>query len=323
MAIREWKNTTMITEFILLGFETSSEFQIVLFMVFLAIYIMTMAGNILIILLVAGDQRLHTPMYFFLGNLSCLEICYSSTVLLRMLVSLNTGERSISVNVCIGQFYFIASLVCTECYLLSIMSYDRYLAICKPLHYAVLMHGGLCVQLASLSWLSGFLAITIVMILMLQISFCGSNEINTFFCDFTPLVKLSCSDTQVLKIMAFICSFTFSLIPFVLTLTSYVCIITTILRIQSSTGRQKAFSTCSAHLIVVTLYYGALIVVYMIPDSPSLKDMNKIFSLFYTVLTPLINPLIYSLRNKEVKEALRRDLTKLLSFTGIQKILNY
>ncbi|XP_054849744.1 olfactory receptor 5B21-like [Eublepharis macularius] len=319
MAITEWKNKTIITEFILLGFETSPQFQILLFLVFLSTYIITMAGNILLVVLVVADRHLHRPMYYFLGNLSCLEIFYSSTILLRMLASLITGDKRLSVSGCIVQFYFIASLVCTECYLLSVMSYDRYIAICKPLHYAVLMQDGLCCQLASLSWVSGFLAIAIIIALMLQITFCGPNEIDSFFCDFEPLLSLSCSDIALLKIVALICSFTFSMIPFVLTLISYTYIVITVLKIPSTSGRQKAFSTCSSHLIVVILYYGTLIIVYMIPTSPSLKDMNKIFSLFYTVLTPLINPLIYSFRNKEVKESLQRLLRKYLSIVGKQR----
>ncbi|XP_077169607.1 olfactory receptor 10A4-like [Paroedura picta] len=317
MAVTEWKNQTIITEFILLGFETSPQFQLLLFLVFLATYISTMAGNILLVVLVVADRHLHKPMYYFLGNLSCLEIFYSSTILLRMLASLITGEKRLSVNGCIAQFYFFASLVSTECCLLSVMSYDRYIAICKPLNYAVLMQDGFCCQLASLSWLSGFLAIAIIITLIMQITFCGPNEIDSYFCDFEPLLNLSCSDIILLKIVAYICSLTFSLVPFLLTLISYVYIITTVLKIPSTTGKQKAFSTCSSHLIVVTLYYGTLIVVYMIPDTPSLKDTNKIFSLFYTVLTPLINPLIYSFRNKEVKESIQRLFRKSFSLVGI------
>ncbi|XP_060111166.1 olfactory receptor 11L1-like [Heteronotia binoei] len=317
MAITEWKNQTIITEFILLGFETSPQFQLLLFLVFLSTYIITMAGNILLVVLVVADRHLHKPMYYFLGNLSCLEIFYSSTILLRMLASLITGEKRLSVDGCIAQFYFIASLVSTECCLLSVMSYDRYLAICKPLNYTVLMQDGFCFHLASLSWLSGFLAIAIVIVLIMQITFCGPNEINSYFCDFGPMLKLSCSDIILLKIVAFICSFTFSLIPFLLTLISYVYIVTTVLKIPSTAGKQKAFSTCSSHLIVVTLYYGTLIVVYMIPDTPSLNETNKIFSLFYTVLTPLINPLIYSFRNKEVKESMHRLSRKCFSLVSI------
>ncbi|XP_067388292.1 olfactory receptor 5AP2-like [Emydura macquarii macquarii] len=278
-----------------------------------------MAGNILIAALVVVDQHLHTPMYFFLGNLSCLEACYTSTILPRMLASLLTGDRTISVSGCIVQYYFFGCFTASECYLLSMMSYDRYLAICKPLHYAALMSGRVCLQLAALSWTSGFLATTIVTCLMSQLHFCGPSEIDHFLCDFTPLIKLSCSDTSLITLVTFIFSSIFTLPPFLLTLASYVCIISTILRIPSTSGRRKAFSTCSSHLIVVTIYYGTLIIVYMLPDIETLRDLNKVFSVFYTVLTPLANPLIYSLRNREVKETLKRIIHKCLMLSDNQK----
>ncbi|XP_067388377.1 olfactory receptor 2AP1-like [Emydura macquarii macquarii] len=306
----EGGNETSITEFILLGFGTIPELQILLFLLVLVIYIVTVAGNILIILLVVTDQHLHTPMYFFLGNLSCLETCYTSTILPRMLASLLTGDRTISVSGCITQFYFFGFLVSVECSLLSMMSYDRYLAICKPLHYTALMSGRVCLQLAALSWTSGFLATAIVIYLMSQLHFCGPNEIDHFLCDFTPLIKLSCSDTSLITLVTFIFSSIDTLPPFLLMLASYVCIISTILRIPSTSGRKKAFSTCSSHLIVVTIYYGTLMVVYLLPDIETLRDLNKMFSVFYTVLTPMVNPLIYSLRNKDIKLALRKVIRK-------------
>uniref|UniRef100_A0A8C3FN52 Olfactory receptor n=1 Tax=Chrysemys picta bellii TaxID=8478 RepID=A0A8C3FN52_CHRPI len=308
-----------VTEFSLLGFGNLPELQTLLFLVFLVIYIATMAGNILIAALVVADQHLHTPMYFFLGNLSCLETCYSSTVLPRMLASLLSGDRTISVSSCIIQFYFFGSLVGTECFLLSMMSYDRYLAICKPLHYVVIMNDRFCLQLTVGSWMSGFLAMIIIIILMSQLTFCGPTEINSFFCDFIPVIKLSCSDLHMVLVI-FLLSFIMILLPFLLTLTSYVCIISTILRIPSTTGRQKAFSTCSSHLIMVTIFYGTLIIVYMLPDTAELRDLNKVLSVFYTVLTPLANPLIYSLRNKEVKESLRKALSKTTTFITNHKL---
>nr|XP_023966609.1 olfactory receptor 10C1-like [Chrysemys picta bellii] len=311
----EEDNRTVITEFILLGFGDLPELQTLLFLLFLVIYTATMAGNILIVVLIVTDQHLHTPMYFFLGNLSCLETCYTSTILPRLLTSLLTGDRTISVSGCFAQFYCFGSLACTECYLLAGMSYDRYLAICKPLHYAAFMDGRLCLQLAAGVWISGFLVCVIVMSFMSQLIFCGPNEIDHFFCDFTPLIQLSCSDTSLITQVSFILVSLDSLCPFLLTLTSYVCIISTILRIPSSTGRQKAFSTCSSHLIVVALFYGTLIIVYMLPKSGTLRALNKVFSLFYTVLTPLVNPLIYSLRNREVKEALRNAVRRSVTLT--------
>ncbi|XP_053903973.1 olfactory receptor 10A7-like [Malaclemys terrapin pileata] len=319
MADTEQGNQTSLTEFILLGFGTVPKLQILLFLLFLVIYIVTMAGNILIVVLVAADLHLHTPMYFFLGNLSCLETCYTSTILPRMLASFLTGDRTISIGSCITQFYFVGFLAATECYLLAAMSYDRYLAICKPLHYATLMNGSFCLQLAAGSWINGFLAIIIVVSLMLQLTFCGANEIDHFFCESTQIINLYCNDIYQVKLVITIAAALFTLPPFALTGTSYIYIISTILRIPSTTGRQKAFSTCSSHLIVVTIFYGTLIIVYLLPKTNTLRDLNKVFSVFYTILTPMANPFIYSLRNKEVKEALRKIVSKCVDFIRIQK----
>ncbi|XP_044840750.1 olfactory receptor 11A1-like [Mauremys mutica] len=303
-------NQTSITEFILLGFGNLPELQIVFFLLFLVIYVVTMAVNILIAALAVTDHRLHTPMYFFLVNLSCLEICYTSTILPRMLASFITEDRTISVTGCMVQFFWFGFLATAECYMLAVMSYDRYLAICKPLHYTTHMDGRLCMQLAAGSWLSSFISLSILVSCMSQLAFCGPNEIDHFFCDLTPVVNLSCSDTNLVIMTTLILSSINVVLPFLLTLASYVFIISTILRIPSTTGKQKAFSTCSSHLIVVTIFYGTLITVYMLPNSSELTAPNKVFSFFYTILTPLINPLIYSLRNKEVKEAMRRALPK-------------
>uniref|UniRef100_A0A8C3XT16 Olfactory receptor n=1 Tax=Chelydra serpentina TaxID=8475 RepID=A0A8C3XT16_CHESE len=303
----EQGNQTSITEFILLGFGTLPELQILLFLLFLVIYIATMAGNILIVVLIV---HLHTPMYFFLGNLSCLETFYTSTILPRMLASLLTEDRTISFSGCLTQYYFFGSLGGTECILLSVMSYDRYLAIAKPLQYAARMSDKSCFQLAGGSWLGGFLGNSITVLSISQLTFCGSNDIDHFFCDLIPLVKLSCNDPQLMEILAFTLSLIFLIVPFLLNLMSYISIIATILRIPSSTGRRKAFSTCSSHLIVVTIFYGTLLTVYMFPTTNTLSDFKKVLSVFYTVLTPLVNPIIYSLRNKDVKEALRKAYRK-------------
>lgn len=306
-------NQTTITNFILVGFGDHAELRVLLFLAFLAIYLITMVGNLLIIVLVVADLHLRTPMYFFLGNLSCLEICYTSTILPRVLFSLLTRDRSISVNSCIVQYFFFGSLASTECYLLAVMSYDRYLAICKPLRYTSLMNGRLCLWLIVGSWVSGLLSNTIITSLVFQLSFCGQNEIEHFFCDLGPLLKLSCSNTYLVELTTLILASMDTMPPFLLTLISYVCIVISILRIKSIAMRQKAFSTCSSHLIVVTLFYGSLISVYMIPQTNTMKDLHKTFSLFYTVLTPMFNPLIYSLRNREVKAALYRAASKALS----------
>ncbi|XP_030398637.1 olfactory receptor 6N1-like [Gopherus evgoodei] len=315
MTDRDWGNQTAIKEFIILGFRNLPDLQIPLFLMFQVTYMATVAGNTLIVVLIVADQHLQTPMYFFLGNLSCLETCYTSTILPRLLASLLTGDKTISVSACITQLYFFGSLACTECYLLAGMSYDRYLAICKPLRYSTLMNNRFCLQLAAGSWLNGFLATAIFVLFLSQLIFCGPNEIDHFYCDSIPLMELSCSDTHQVIFLAFILVSVFTLPPFLLTLTSYVCIIATILRIPFTTGKQKAFSTCSSHLIVVTIFYASIMTVYLLPKRDILRDLNKVVSLCYTVLTPLVNPLIYSLRNREVKETLCKAVSKYVAFT--------
>ncbi|KAM7150507.1 olfactory receptor 10K1-like [Macrochelys suwanniensis] len=317
----ERRNETLIVEFILLGFGNAPELLPLLFLLFLVIYIVTMVGNILIIMLVVFDQHLHTPMYFFLGNLACLEICYTSTILPRLLASLLTGDGTISVKCCLVQTYFFAIIASTENLLLAAMSYDRYLAICNPLRYVALMNGRVCFQLVAGSWAYSFLVIGTLNYFLFPLTFCGSKEIDHFFCDFSPMIKLSCGDTQTLQLATFTVSTIGTLVPLLLTLTSYIYIITAILRIPSTTGRQKAFSTCSSHLIVVTILYMSVITVYVFPTSNTPKVLNKIFSLFYTVLTPMINPVIYSLRNKEVKLSLRKTILKRVAFRNRHRSL--
>ncbi|XP_025051640.1 olfactory receptor 6B1-like [Alligator sinensis] len=322
MADAEVGNHTSITEFILLGFEIVPELQIPLFLLFLMLYIATVAGNLLIIALLIAVGHLHTPMYFFLGNLSCLETCYTSTLLPRMLASFLTGNRTISFSGCFIQLFFFGILIVTECCLLSVMSYDRYLAICKPLHYAALMTDRFSFKLATGSWVIGFIVVSTVYLFLLRLTFCGPNQLDHFFCDFLEVIKLSCSDTYEIELLDYSLTCIFVLPPFLLTLISYVCIITTIVRIPSSTGRQKAFSTCSSHITVVTMFYGTLATVYMLPRTNNLRALNKILSLSYTVLTPLVNPLIYSLRNKEVKAAVRKVVCGSVNWQGKQPFLH-
>ncbi|XP_061448018.1 olfactory receptor 2AP1-like [Rhineura floridana] len=302
----EWQNRTGITEFLLLGFGNVENLNMLLFLLFLVIYIVTLSGNFLIVALVMAEQHLHIPMYFFLSNLSFLEICYTSTVFPRMLASFLTGDKTISLWGCILQMHFFSTLAATECYLLAVMSYDRYLAICRPLHYVTLMNNRTCILLVSVSWLIGLLLITTLTSLLTQLTFCNRYQIDHFFCDFTPLVRLSCSETWVIETAAFITSSIGILPTFLVTLTSYIFIISTILKIPSMTGRQKAFSTCSSHLTVVSIFYGSLIFVYVLPTTGKFKYLNKIFSFLYTILTPMANPFIYSLRNKDVKEILKK-----------------
>ncbi|XP_065421533.1 olfactory receptor 10C1-like isoform X2 [Chrysemys picta bellii] len=317
----EGRNQTPIMEFLLLGFGNVPELQPLLSFVFLVIYIVTVAGNILIVALVATDQHLHIPMYYLLGNLSCVEICHTSIILPRLLATLLTGDKTISVKGCIVQLYFFGILSTTEPLLLTAMSYDRYLAICNPLCYAALMNGRVCFKLVAACWISSILACTIVNVFMFQLMFCDSKEIDHFFCDFSPMIKLSCGDTQNLQLVTFTIAAIGTLVPFLLTLTSYICIIATILRIPSTLGRQKAFSTCSSHLIVLTVFYGTVITIYVFPKAKTPKVLHKIFSLFYTVLTPMINPVIYSLRNKEVNESLRKAILKLAVFRNRHRSL--
>ncbi|NXH79510.1 O1019 protein, partial [Hydrobates tethys] len=235
------------------------------FCFFLLIYFVTIIENILTVLLVVMDQHLHTPMYFFLGNLSCLETCHTSSILPRMLVNFLTRENRISFNSCLLQFYFFAPLACAECYLLSAMSYDRYLAICKPLHYTTLMNVRSCILLAAGSWLCGFLASICTTLYASWLTFCGSNEIDHFFCDYTPLLVLSCSETHKTELVMSVLASACTMPPFLLTLATYISIITAIPKIPSSIGRQQSFSTCSSHLTVVTVFYGTLIAVYTLP----------------------------------------------------------
>ncbi|XP_042329596.1 olfactory receptor 10A7-like [Sceloporus undulatus] len=295
-----------ITEFILLGLSDEPHMQVVLFSTFLAIYIIILAGNLLIILLTLADPALHTPMYFFLRNLSFLEICYTSVNVPKMLESLFSGKKSISFIGCALQTYFDFFLGGSECFLLASMAYDRYVAICKPLHYPVLMSQKVYTFLAVVSWLSGFLMSFSHTSMVFTLPFCASNVINHFFCDIPPLLKLACGDTTRTEIAVFTVAMIFVTFPFVLILMSYIGIINTILKISSSEGRKKTFSTCSSHLIVVTLFFGSACIIYLKPNSSYSPNTDKYLSLFYTVVGPILNPAIYSLRNKEVKCAFMR-----------------
>ncbi|XP_004699584.3 olfactory receptor 11A1-like [Echinops telfairi] len=303
------ENQTAIVEFVLQGFSSIWQLNICLFIMFLVFYTLTVSGNILIILLVLFNHHLHTPMYFFLVNLAFLEIWYTTNIVPRMLLLIIAGQKTISVAGCLTQFYFFGSLAATECLLLAVMSYDRYVAICQPLHYPSLMTGPLCIKLAASSWLCCFLLTAITMVLLSRLSFCGPNEIDHFFCDFTPLVHLSCMDTSLTETIAFATSSAVTLVPFFLITASYSCILIAILRIPSGTGRRKAFSTCSSHLTVVTVFYGTLIATYLVPSANSSQLVRKGFSLLYTILTPMFNPIIYGLRNREIHEALKRCLS--------------
>ncbi|XP_032656169.1 olfactory receptor 6F1-like [Chelonoidis abingdonii] len=282
----EGENQMTITEFILLGFGDLHELKIPVFMVFLAIYIITLTGNILIIVMVSYNHNLHNPMYFFLGNLSVLEVCYTTSIAPKMLKTLLVMQGDISFSSCLLQFYIFGSLVVAKCFLLAAKSCNHYLAICKPLHYAPTMSFLLCFQLAVGSWIIGFLSLVVTMPMVSRLPFCASTEIDHFFCDLTSIIKLSCGDTYMVRIPAFIIASLVSFLPFLLTLLSYYKIISTILKIPSTSGKQKAASTCFSHLIVVSVFCGTLMVVYAAPIANQWPNLNKTFSVLYTVVTP-------------------------------------
>ncbi|KAM6168284.1 olfactory receptor 11A1-like [Erethizon dorsatum] len=305
---------TMIVEFVLKGFSSILHLNISLFMMFLVFYILIISGNILIVLLVVINHTLHTPMYFFLLNLSFLEIWYTSNIVPKMLLIIIAEQKTISVAGCLAQFYFFGSLAATECLLLAVMSYDRYLAICQPLHYPILMTGSFCIRLAAGSWLCCSLLTSTNTVLLCPLTFCGPNEIDHFFCDFTPLVHLSCMDTSLTETTAFVTSSAVTLLPFLLIMVSYSSQITAIFSIPSVTGQKKAFSMCSSHLTVVMVFYGTLIATYFMPSANSSQLLHKGCSLLYSTLTPMFNPIIYSLRNRDIHEALKKCLNKKSGF---------
>uniref|UniRef100_A0A8C3WDL2 Olfactory receptor n=1 Tax=Catagonus wagneri TaxID=51154 RepID=A0A8C3WDL2_9CETA len=306
-------NLTIMMEFVLLGFGDIPQFHWFLFGVFLVIYLIILLGNAIIILITKADATLHTPMYFFLSIFSFLEICYVSVTLPRMLMDFWTQKGSISFLTCATQLFFFFMLGGTECFLLAVMAYDRYVAICNPLHYPLVMNPEVCVQLVVASWISGIPIEIGLTCQIFSLPFCGSNQINHFFCDTPPLLKISCGDIFVNELVVYICALLFATLPFMLILGSYIRIISTIVKLPSETGRAKAFSTCSSHIIVVLLFYGSVTVTYLKPKSNQYEGIDKLLSLVYTVLTPVLNPMIYSLRNKDVRQAMRKFLPKLLT----------
>ncbi|XP_034991218.2 olfactory receptor 6F1-like [Zootoca vivipara] len=305
---KEEQNKSRVMEFILLGFPGSSHFQLTIFIIFLNMYILTILGNFSIILLIVTNRRLHTPMYFFLCNLSFLEIWYTTASIPKILAVFLGRSRSISFTGCILQMYFVFSFGCTEHFLIAIMAYDRYVAICFPLHYSTIMDIHLSSKLAGGCWLGGFLAMCIPTYLLTTLSFCGPNVINNFYCNIDSWIVLSCTDTHFLEITAFFIAIFVIVGSCVTTLLSYVYIILTILRIPSKKGRQKAFSTCSSHLAVVIIWYGSTIFLFVKPSKQTSLERTKVVSIFNLIVVPLLNPFIYTLRNKEVREVIRKVL---------------
>ncbi|XP_064360463.1 olfactory receptor 6X1-like [Dromaius novaehollandiae] len=304
------ENQTSVTEFILLGFPSIQKVHVLLFVGVLVIYLLTVTGNIIIIAIVLTDCTLHRPMYFFLGNLSSLGILYVSATVPRLLANLLDAKKSISIAGCKAQAFSHFFLGATEFFLLTAMSFDRYLAICSPLHYTTIMSGRLCAQLSFASWAGGFLTVFVQSFLVFQLTFCGPNVINHFYCDVEPLLQLACTDTRYIKRIIFTVTAVVLFSTSILITVSYSFIIFTILRIPSASGRQKAFSTCIAHLSVLLLLYGAVIFIYARPSGHASLGMNKAVSLLNTLVTPLLNPFIYTLRNKEVKTALKKALIR-------------
>ncbi|XP_033024511.1 olfactory receptor 10AG1-like [Lacerta agilis] len=307
------ENQTNLNEFILEGFSYLAELQILLFFVFLLTYIITLLGNMFIILLIKLNPSLQTPMYFFLVNLSFLEMCYTTSVVPQMLIHLLTEHKSISLARCAAQMYAFTILGLTECCLLAAMAYDRYVAICHPLHYAVIMNRRVCTQMAAAAWIICFFVQVAQTAWIFSLPFCGSKHIQHFFCDILPVMKMACTDTYKNQIVVMAVSIIFIMSPFLLIILSYICIISTILKLPSAKGRRKAFSTCSSHLMVVTLFFGTTLFTYLIPKSSYTPRSDQMISLMYTVVSPFLNPIIYTLRNKEVKGTFKKTVSRLFS----------
>ncbi|XP_031229340.1 olfactory receptor 10AG1-like [Mastomys coucha] len=306
--VREEDNASTVTQFLLLGFSHLPNLQSFLFGVFSIMYLIILIANSFIIVITRLDPALQKPMYFFLVNFSFLEICYVSVILPRILYSIWTQDRKISLLACATQMCFFLMLAATESILLAVMSYDRYVAICNPLHYPLVMNPRKCRQLAAGSWLGGMPFQLGQTCQIFSLHFCNSNQIDHFFCDIPPVLKLACGDTSVNEMYVYIVAILLAAIPFILILTSYSKIIATILRLPTAEGRAKAFSTCSSHLVVVVLFFASASITYLMPKSTHSAVSDKFLSLFYTIVTPMFNPMIYSLRNKEVIAALRRFL---------------
>ncbi|XP_077320403.1 olfactory receptor 5V1-like [Lithobates pipiens] len=302
-------NQTSSEGFILLGLSNVLYLQVIYFLMFLQMYIMTLSGNLLLIIVVRVNRKLQTPMYFFLSNLSIIDIFFTSSFVPKILINTLAIDKSISFLGCALQMYFGIALAATECVIIGIMAYDRFAAICRPLHYKVIMNKTFCISLATGSWCICFLNSAIHVVLTFQLPYCKSHQIKHFFCEIPPLLQLSCEDTLPNEIAIYISAVILGMASFWLTLISYVQIISTILKIRSSQGRHKAFSTCGSHLTVVGLYYGPMLFMYMRPRSTYSPEMHKTLSILYTVVTPMLNPLVYSVRNKDVKNAVTRKRT--------------
>ncbi|XP_012610465.3 olfactory receptor 9S13-like [Microcebus murinus] len=308
------RNYSELTEFILLGFRSSPQVQILLFLLFLLLYMVIVLGNTSMLVIIKIDSRLHTPMYFFLRNLSYLDLCYSTVIAPKTLATFLSKEKKISYNGCATQFFFFALFVGTEGFLLAVMAYDRFSAICSPFLYNVRMSQQACVRLVIGSYTCGCINSMIQTGFTFSLRFCRENRLDHFFCDVPALIKISCVDTFVNEIVLFILSALIILTTVAVILVSYAYILSTVLKIPSTHGRSKTFSTCGSHMVVVSLFYGTVFFMYAQPGAISSPEKSKIVALFYTLIIPMLNPLIYSLRNREVKNALKRIMMRKISF---------
>ncbi|XP_061462708.1 olfactory receptor 6N1-like [Rhineura floridana] len=299
-------NQTKVTEFVVVGFPNLQRFHKALFLLLLLVYLFTIFGNLLIFTVIRTDSQLHTPMYFFISVLSFLEIWYTATTIPKMLSNLLSERKRISFTSCLLQIYFFHSLGATECYLFTAMAYDRYLAICNPLRYPAIMTTKLCTRLAATCWICGLVGPVAEIILVSKLPFCGPNKIEHIFCDFPPLLSLACTDTSVNVLVDFAINACKILATFLLILTSYLLIIRAILKIRTAAGRKKAFSTCAAHLAAVLIFFGSILFMYVRLKKSYSLDYDRALAVVFAVLTPFLNPIIYSLRNKEIKAALKR-----------------
>ncbi|KAM9305304.1 olfactory receptor 5AR1-like [Gastrophryne carolinensis] len=304
-------NRTIFTEFFLSGLSDLPSLQLLLFLFFLLIYLLTLTWNLLIIILIATDSHLHTPMYFFLGNLAGVDLCFSSVTVPRMLFDLHTKRRRITIPACLTQFFFFLLLVGCEVFLLAVMSYDRYVAICRPLHYTQIMCWRVCVQLALGVWSLSFTYSLVHTLYSLKLTFCESNTITTFFCDLPQLFRISCSNVFINVLLIFLLGGFLGVGSWTVTFLPYVYITKTVLRIQVEGNSSKVFSTCSSHLTVVLIFYGSLMFNYLRPSGGNSFTGDKVVSVFYTVITPLLNPLIYSLRIQDFRRAFEHHLRKM------------
>ncbi|NXN34556.1 O10A7 protein, partial [Nycticryphes semicollaris] len=305
-------NLTVTTHFLLLGFAFQGKMQFLFFSLISVMFLAILIGNSLIVVITTTDPLLHTPMYYFLKNLALTEICYSLTIVPKMLTILLVERKSISFPACALQLNCVILFVTCECFLLGVMAYDRQAAICRPLHYATVMSRDRCFKMVVGSWLSGLPVALGFTTWLFTLPFCGRNVVDHFFCDVPPVLKLVCADTALFELLIFVAIVIIVMIPFSLIAVSYFCIIRAVLQIPSAMGQRQAFSTCAAHLVVVTLFYSTTGIIHLRPKSSLPSDMKKMVSLSYTVVTPMLNPIIYSLRNQEVKQSLRRCIDKWL-----------